>query len=68
MSISDVMSNPNSIPFSEIPGPDDWFVWESDSEGSETTAVRICFRSWLAPGRWLAELVSLCGVAAAARA
>ena len=49
-----------AIPLEEIPGPDDWFVWSSDSDSSTMTAVRICFRSWLLTGRWMSELATLC--------
>jgi len=52
--------NPGAIPVEEIPGPDDWFVWSSESDTTTTTAVRICFRSWRTPGRWMAELATLC--------
>jgi hypothetical protein len=52
---------PSTIPLAEIPGPDDWFVWESDSSGPTTTAAWICFRSWLAPGSWMSELAALRG-------
>jgi len=64
--MSNPTANPRSIPLEETPGPDDWFVWSLESESSTTTAVRICFRSWLAPGRWMSELATLCNFGHAA--
>ena len=29
-------------------------------------AVRICFRSWFMPGRWMSELATLCNLGLAA--
>jgi hypothetical protein len=60
MSIDPPASNHPHVPPEEIPGPDDWFVWPPDSEISTTTAVRVCFHSWLAPGQWMSELATLC--------
>lgn len=60
MPIDPPVSNPTAAPPEEIPGPDDWFVWPTDSKSSTTTAVRICFDSWLAPGQWMSELATLC--------
>ena len=51
MSIADSpIATASAPPPAEIPGPEDWFVWPEESASSPTTAVRICFRSWLSPG------------------
>jgi hypothetical protein len=60
MSIAISTSVPNAIPFDEIPGPDDWFVWDVDSSAPASRAVLVCFRSWFAPGRWIADLAAIC--------
>jgi hypothetical protein len=60
MPIDPPASSPNAAPPEEIPRPDDWFVWPTDSESATTTAMRICFNSWLAPGQWMSELATLC--------
>ena len=54
-----------TAPPAEIPGPEDWFVWDEESASSPTKAMRICFRSWLSPGRWMSELATVCNSARA---
>jgi hypothetical protein len=55
---------PVEIPPAEIPGPGDWFVWDAEPPAPTTDAALVCFRSWLAPGRWAADLAAICHHAA----